>query len=169
MPRAIPAVLLVAMPLLSGCQLGPKALSEADKAAIRAAEDRFTTEFLARNFAAVAGEYAVNATLLPPNEPAVTSRAAIQAWLATFPPTSAFKLTVQELDGQGDLAYDRGIYEMTITPSGAPAPISDHGKFVEVRRKGPDGSWSITNDIFNSDLPATPPAPAPAPPPAKHK
>ena len=32
-------------------------------------------------------------------------------------------------------------------------PIQDHGKFIEIRRKQPDGSWLISRDIFNSDLP----------------
>lgn len=166
--RSFTRMLFLASPLASGCMKPAQPMSDADKSAIRTAEDQFATQFLARNFGAVAGQYAVDATVMPPNEPAVTGRAAIQTWLGSFPATSAFKLTVQEVDGLGDLAYDRGTYEMTFTPPGAAAPVSDHGKFIEVRRKGADGSWSITDDIFNSDLPAAAP-PAPAPAPAKHK
>jgi ketosteroid isomerase-like protein len=48
---------------------------------------------------------------------------------------------------------------MTVTPPGAPAPVDDHGKYIVIERKQPDGSWLITEDIFSSDVPL--PAPAP--------
>ena len=46
---------------------------------------------------------------------------------------------------------------MTLEVPGAPGPVHDEGKFVEIRRKEPDGMWLVAVDIFNSDLP--PPAP----------
>jgi ketosteroid isomerase-like protein len=62
-----------------------------------------------------------------------------------------------DVDGHGELAYTRGTYSLTMQPAGA-APMSDTGKFVEVWRKQPDGSWKIKWDIYNSD---NPPPPAP--------
>ena len=53
-----------------------------------------------------------------------------------------------------DLAYVLGTYTMTIVPPGAPGPIEDSGKYIEIRRRQPDGSWLISTDIFNSDLPS---------------
>lgn len=161
-------LLVVALPIFAACQKGAQPISDADKAALRAVEDKFAGGVLAKNWAEVAGLYATNATFMPPNEPALTGPAAIQAWMAAFPPVTAFKLTVQEVDGVGDLAYVRGTYDLTITPPGAPGPVTDHGKFLNVNRRMADGSWKYTNDIFNSDVPAAPP-PAPAPAPAKRK
>jgi hypothetical protein len=40
---------------------------------------------------------------------------------------------------------------MTLSPDGAPGPIDDAGKFIEIRKKQPDGSWPMAADIFNSD------------------
>jgi ketosteroid isomerase-like protein len=40
-------------------------------------------------------------------------------------------------------------------PSGK--PIADHGKYLEIWRKQGDGSWKCIVDMFNSDLPGTPP------------
>jgi hypothetical protein len=57
-----------------------------------------------------------------------------------------------EIQGQGDLAYDRGTYSMTVTPPGL-APIEDHGKYLSIWRKQADGSWKITHAMFNSDPP----------------
>ena len=37
--------------------------------------------------------------------------------------------------------------------SGPDGELADRGKFIEIWRLV-DGEWKITNDIFNSDLPA---------------
>ena len=46
---------------------------------------------------------------------------------------------------------------------GAPAPFDEQGKFLQIYRKQGDGSWKMTREIYNSDLPL--PMPVPAPPP----
>lgn len=167
--HSFPRLLLLVVPLLAACMKPPPVpISDADKAALRAAHDKFAEQALAKNWAAVAGMYAENATVMPPNQAAVSGRAAIQTWLTAFPTTTAFKLTVDEVEGLGDLAYVRGTYDLTLTVPGAPGPVNDHGKYVDVNRRNADGTWSMTNDIWNSDLPAQAPPPAPAAP-AKHK
>jgi ketosteroid isomerase-like protein len=35
--------------------------------------------------------------------------------------------------------------------------VTDQGKLVEVWKKQADGKWKTVADIFNSDLPASPP------------
>ncbi len=80
-------------------------------------------------------------------------REAILPWFQAFPPMTEFNLTITKLEGCCDLAYMVGAYSMTIAPEGAPEPIQDVGKFIEVRQKQDDGSWQIAEDIFNSDLP----------------
>ena len=87
---------------------------------------------------------------MPPG-PAVTGRLAIKEWMAAFPAASKFELNIDDIDGQGDLAYVRGHFLMVIHPEGAPEPVEDRGKFLEVRRKQADGSWLMSVDIFNSD------------------
>jgi uncharacterized protein (TIGR02246 family) len=133
-------------------------VSQADIAKINEVTEAFVKAALARNWAAVAGLYVDDAVLNPPNNPSVKGRAAIKAWLENFPPLTSFKTTNLKVDGQGDLAYVLGVYSMTIAPPGAPAPINDTGKYVEIRRKQPDGKWLIAVDMFSSDVPA--PAPA---------
>jgi ketosteroid isomerase-like protein len=60
-------------------------------------------------------------------------------------------LTIDEIDGRADLAYVRGSYSMTLHPQGAPAPVDDVGKYLEIRMHQADGSWLLAVDIFNSD------------------
>ena len=132
-------------------------LSQADIAKINEGTQTFVKGALGKNWATVAALYVDDAVLNPPHEPAVKGRPAINAWLEKFPPLTAFKANNVIVEGREDLAYVVGTYTMTIVPPGAPAPVSDSGKYVEVRRKQADGSWLIAVDIFNSDLPAPPP------------
>ena len=128
-------------------------LPDKDVAAIRAQTAEFAKGLNTADFASVAGLYAETATFMPPNQPVVSGRAAIEAWMKGFPPVKEFLLQIVEVDGAGDIAYSRGTYSMTIAPPGAPTPVKDAGKYIEVRRRQKDGSWKIVADIFNSDLP----------------
>lgn len=78
--------------------------------------------------------------------------------MTSFPPIGEFRLTAEEVDGRGDIAFVSGTYAMTLTPPGASEPIKDTGKYVEIRRKQTDGRGLIAVDIFNSDLPASAPS-----------
>ena len=135
------------------CQPAPALLSDADIAAIHASADSFTANALARRDSANAAHYSETAVFMPPNQPAVEGRAAIRAWFEAFPPISAFSLTPLEIVGRGDLAYERGTYALTIAASGKTPAMPDHGKYLAVRRRHADGSWLMTVDIFNSDVP----------------
>ena len=108
---------------------------------------------LAKNWAAAAALYTPEASFMPPNGPLVKGPAAIEAWMATFPPLTTFTLEAQQIDGVGDFAYIRGVYTMSFTLPGGTAPTEDHGKYIVIGRKQADGSWLISEDIFNSDVP----------------
>jgi uncharacterized protein (TIGR02246 family) len=133
-------------------------LSHADIAKINEVTQTFVKGALAKNWSTVAALYVEDAVLNPPHEPAVKDRTAINAWLEKFPPITAFKVNNVKVEGRDDLAYVLGAYTMTIVPPGAPRPVNDSGKYVEVRRKQSDGRWLIAVGIFNSDLPAPQPA-----------
>jgi ketosteroid isomerase-like protein len=126
-------------------------LSSADHAAIRASTDRFPTSLVKRDFAALGRLYTEDAVVMPPNQPAVFGRAAFERWIVSFPRVLRLTLTPAEIDGRADIAYVRGTYAMTLHPEGAPTPVDDVGKYVEIRKRQPDGSWLIATDIFNSD------------------
>ncbi|NIM51970.1 MAG: DUF4440 domain-containing protein [Gemmatimonadales bacterium] len=153
------SVLLAALALAlvtSACQppaqeAGP--LSEEDVAAIRSSTESFAQAMLAGDPATVAGFFAEDAVAMPPNEPAVEGRAAIQAWLEALPTVTQDELRLVEVTGRGEIAYGRGTYTLTVMPEGAPEPITDRGKYVAIFRKQPDGSWLIAVDIWNSDQP----------------
>jgi len=149
-----PRLAVAALLLTAGCAPGgPAALSEADKTVLRAIDQQFADAVLAKNWAGAAAVYTAEASLMQPNGPTVEGRAAIQAWLEAFPPVSALTIETQEIDGLGDLAYVRGTYTMSFTLPGATGPTEDRKKYLLIERKQADGSWLITDELFNSDVP----------------
>jgi ketosteroid isomerase-like protein len=169
----IPLVILLCFTF--GCQQGEEvteeagvkvgALTDEDVAAIKASTEAYVQAMRSKDWAAlaalyteVAALYTEDAVWMPPNQPIIRGRAAIQAWNEAYPPVTEFNLTIEEIDGFGNLAYVRGASSTTMEPEGAPEPIRSTGKYIEIRRKQQDGSWLISIDIFNSALPLPPPS-----------
>ncbi|HET7791701.1 MAG TPA: nuclear transport factor 2 family protein [Gemmatimonadales bacterium] len=148
---------------------GPKApqFTEADRTANRAEADSFTARVLRKDWAGASALFAADARFMPPNEKLVSGRKAIETWMGSFPPIKTFKLTIDAIDGSGDLAYVAGHYSMSVTPPGAPGPVSDNGKYLNVRQRQSDGSWLTVADEFNSDNPPMAPASSKKAAPAK--
>lgn len=119
----------------------------------RELSEAFGRHFLARDFDALAQLYAEEAVLMPPDQPAVTGRPAIRSWFENLPPLADFRVTLHTIDGREDLAYVRGSYSMTFEGPGGEPQAEMVGKFLEIRRRRPDGSWLLTVDMFNSDRP----------------
>ena len=128
----------------------PSLLSE-DFNAIEAQTKKHIEAVQAGDWASAMAIYAEDAIFMPPNSPAIEGRANIQALMETFPPISNLSNEIVEIEGQGNIAYVRATYTMTLTPEGGEA-ITDSGKYIEIRKKQLDGSWLITHDIFNSDI-----------------
>lgn len=165
-PTVLPALALGVATF--ACMPPSRSFSDADRATVRATIDTFTARVLRSDWPNTAKLYSTDAHFMPPNQPGVVGRAAIETWMHGFPPLKAFALTVDTIVGSGDLAYTSGHYTMTFQPVGAPAPMTDAGKFLEVHARQADGSWLNVSDMFNSDQPAMPMGPAPKPAMAKH-
>jgi ketosteroid isomerase-like protein len=120
-------------------------------AAIRANSDAFDTAMRAGNVDGFMAFYADDAVLMPPNAPDFKGTEAIRRFWSGL--LAAGKtdvdLVVEDVTGSGDLAIERGHYELT-------APFKDSGKYIVVwRYRG--GKWKIIDDIFNSSLVPPPP------------
>jgi ketosteroid isomerase-like protein len=140
---------------LFGCQSPPApALSAADQQAIRQTEDQSlkiantSADWIAYTKLYYAGDAIFN----PPNAPSTKGQDAIVAFFKSLPPISNFRTNILELDGWGNTAYVYGTYSLTMTVPGG-KPESDRGKYVEIWKRQPDGTWKVAIDTFNSDLP----------------
>lgn len=160
-----PAALL----LLAGCQ--PKAETpeqaqarmDTEAAAARAVIDTanaaFATHFSAGHADIVVQYYAEQGRVMAPNSPASVGREAIKAGLTPFMAMKPdLKQTTEALVVNGPLAIERGVYTISFTPPGSPAPIQENGKYM-VHWHNIDGKWLKVDEIWNSDLPALPMGP----------
>lgn len=98
--------------------------------------------------AACAALFSEDVTLMPPGEPMIRGREAF---------TEMYKSRITKNTGgthtnalidygvDGDLAYEIGTYAL------ADADPPERGKFVNVLKRQPDGTWQVTVSIFNSD------------------
>ena len=159
----------VAALLLPACQADDKSGSNAvggngavavdaraDEQAIRGQVDRWLQLVKAKDAAGIAALYAEDGAVMPPNAPVGKGRAAIQQTWASMMQTPGFDLTFAPeqiiVSSSGDMALDRGTYQLKIAPNGT--AMTDTGKYVVVWRKI-GGEWKAAADIFNSDLPAS--------------
>jgi ketosteroid isomerase-like protein len=140
---------------LAGDTKAEQALREADAAWSKAAESKDLDKTVSY--------YSDDATVLPPNAPAATTKEAIrkvwQDMLATPGFVISWKATKVEVAKSGDLGFLSGTYEVTMNDASG-KPVSEKGKYVEVWKKQADGKWKCGTDTWNSDLPASAPAPA---------
>jgi uncharacterized protein (TIGR02246 family) len=130
--------------------------SGAGESAIRAQVDRWLQLVKAKDAAGIATLYTDDGAVMPPNAPIGIGREAIQQTWASMMQAPGFALTFVPdqivVSASGDMALDRGKYDLAMAPGGT--PMTDTGKYVVVWRKV-DGQWKAAADIFNSDRPAS--------------
>ncbi len=137
----------------------------ADEASLRAQTASWEKAYNGGDAKGVTAQYADDALLLPPGNPGVRGRAAIQAFFTKDIAASKAAGAVFVLDPRTDVGVSRnmgwesGTYKVTV--KGA---VVETGKFLSVSRKR-DGKWLYIRDTWNADAPPAPAA-APAPPPA---
>jgi uncharacterized protein (TIGR02246 family) len=136
-------------------EAGP--LSEEDVAAIRDFAEREVVEvLLAEDWDRFVAAFTEDAVRMPPNEPSQRGREVIRNWAeANWGPltTTEFTMTVEDLDGRGDLAYALFSYSATVEVPGVPEAVKDVGKGVIILRKQADGRWLASVSIYNADSP----------------
>ena len=111
--------------------------------------------------AAWVGAFANDGVQMPPNAPANVGRDSIQAWsggmLGAF--DVEFSLAPDEVEvASADWAFERGAFEISLTPKGSGEPIHDAGKYITVYQRQPDGRWAMagTSGTATTRCPACP-------------
>ena len=158
--RWVLSILIALAACLVACeQPQPQAPPEtraADEASLRNADLQWSRAADAQTAGQFVAFFADDATFLPPNVPAMTSKEDIQRWMSNLMASPGFALSWQPtkvgVSEGGDLGYTTGMYQLKLTgPKGQ--PVSDQGKYLTVWKKRADGSWRVVADTFNSNLP----------------
>jgi uncharacterized protein (TIGR02246 family) len=97
-----------------------------------------------------------DAVQMPPNQPSNVGAERIREWtrgfLAMF--RAEFSLAPDDVELAGtDLAFERGRYEIRLTPAAGGEALRDSGKYLTVYRRRAGSRWLMAQDIWNSDKP----------------
>ena len=120
------------------------------RAAIEAANKRFSDGAAKKDAKLIASAYTTDGQAFPPNSDVVKGRAALQAmWQSILDSgIGSIDLGTAEVESSGNLAYESGTYLMK-TKDGK---IADRGKYCVVwKRVG--GEWLLHRDIWSTSLP----------------
>lgn len=92
---------------------------------------------------------------MPPNQPPLEGKPAIRAmWeglLADFSIDAS--VTVDEIRISGEWAFERGRWEMTLTPRNEGSVIQDNGTYLDILHKQPTGEWKYARVSWSSNRP----------------
>ena len=97
-----------------------------------------------------------DATVMPPNAPAVTGIESLRPWMVeTFfdPFNVQLRGSFDKAESAGDWVIARGSYELSLTPKNGGQVIEDSGKFVNIFKRQPDDSFKYAMVMWNSNNP----------------
>lgn len=153
-PRLTIAAVLLASGAVAGCSASVSVESaDRDLEAVRAVADAYVDGWLQNDADAVMATLAPDAVLLPQGSAPVQGTEAIRAfwWPANGPTTrvTRYASSIDDLKADGDLAYVRGVAELTFTweQDGETAEQTSKSAYLmTLRRVG--GDWQITNRMW---------------------
>ena len=121
-----------------------------DAQAIRQASADLATSFNAKDIDKILSLYTENSVFMPPNKPLLRGRDALKGFYNGLISGGShdLKLSVDDVAGDGQLAYESGTYEMMN------GDRHDRGKFLFVFRNMA-GNWKFQYTSWSSDLPPT--------------
>jgi uncharacterized protein (TIGR02246 family) len=140
-------------------EVGVKALSDEDVAAIKAVNDAFVQAALEGGLEATTEFYTEDTIMVA--QGMIHGREALKEKRKALSKASAsvteFDQTIVKVDGRDDLAYVLGTVSITMAAEGMPEPMKFTGRFLQILRKQEDGSWLIAIDTRITDQPSSPP------------
>ncbi len=99
--------------------------------------------------------YAPDAVFLQPTGERIAGSAALRTLFQTIMATFNSDLTLhsQNLETSGDLAYDSGEFQETITVIATGTKITSKGSYIIIYRHQPNGSWQIVQHAWTGTAP----------------
>ena len=145
----LPVILLIA------CHTQPAQDIEEDIEAITNMSKARAEAFNNSNAAEIASHFTEDAVLMAPGAEASIGQEAVQAYYQAIFDAYVPELSshYEEVEVSGDLAYGRGLAEVTLTPRKGGAPTTSTSKYLNILKRQPDGSWKTTHDVWNGNEP----------------
>jgi ketosteroid isomerase-like protein len=99
--------------------------------------------------------YAADAAFLQPDGERITGSAALRTLFQTIMASFNSDLTLhsQNLEASGDLAYDSGDFQETLTNIATGAKINSKGSYVIIYKRQANGAWQIVQHVWTGTPP----------------
>ena len=99
--------------------------------------------------------YAPDAVFLQPTGERITGSAALRTLFQTIMATFNSDLTLhsQNLEISGDLAYDSGDFQETLTTIASGARFTAKGSYIFIFKRQPNGIWQIVQHVWTGTPP----------------
>ncbi len=127
-----------------------------DKQTFQSLNDKWNKALVAGDVNALVDFYVDDAVSLPSYAPIMRGKDEIREGnKKDLEQTKYLSLnsTTTDVYGVGDVRIEIGTYDISLIPAKMTEPIKDHGKYLTVWQKQPDGAWKIKVDTFNTDMP----------------
>ena len=144
--------------LLTACgaePLAPATAPASDETRVRASVQQAVDAFRAGDVDTLVRLHTDDAVILKPGEEPEIGKPAMRASLESLFEqfTVEESRTIEELEIIGDWAFTWGKYSIKLTPNNGSAPINESGKYIDILRKQPDGSWLFARTMWNTTSP----------------
>jgi ketosteroid isomerase-like protein len=151
------AVIAFIATILSACGGRPPS---ADTARTRQLLDSTLAEharlFINKDLDGLLAAYTDSPVVYSNHAPPVRGHTALRPFLESFThggDVRSLSYHTEELAVYGDSAWQILSYEVSVQPTGATAPVADHGAGFALWVRDSAGAWRIHRDIFNSSQP----------------
>ena len=145
-------VLMACAPGGEAGQRGMTAPDPADITALGNVREQLAGALNSADLARVASLFVEDAVFMPPNQPPIGERQAIQGAQKNFldQVTTDISFSAEEMEIAGGWAFERGALTGRLIPKVEGEPIPVNNKYLRILERHPDGSWMVARDMINS-------------------
>jgi uncharacterized protein (TIGR02246 family) len=132
-----------------------KASAPPDPAPVNAVRDQYMSMYNSGDVSGIGDLYTDDAVVMNNNQEAMKGKQAIQQAAEAMVQMFTVNIAITPADTQivGDLAYEYGSYELSMTPKAGGNAVQNGGNYLVILKHGADGSWKLTREIGNSNKP----------------
>jgi ketosteroid isomerase-like protein len=150
------ALLAFATMLAPSFSLPAKAVPQASTiVALARTREAWVQDLRTKQLESILKLYAQDAVFLQPTGERITGSAALRTLFQTVMATFNSDLTLNSLnlETSGDLAYDSGDFQETLTTIATGARLTSKGSYIIIFKRQPNGSWQIIQHVWTGTAP----------------
>lgn len=123
--------------------------------AVKATMAKYVSGYESKDVESFVNVFTEDAIRMPPNGPAIFGSDGIREYYEDWFEAESLDVVVtpKEIEVSGNWAFAWGTYKAVVTSATAGDQRADEGKWINVFKKGVDGTWRFHRNIWNSDNP----------------